>query len=187
VRLITRGGYDWMKHFPWIAEAALKNRQKHFVINGEAVVLGANGISDFNALHSGKHNEVQLCAFDVLAMDGDELRNLPSSMRKTNLARLLRGRADRIFASDFEQGEIGPDLFRKACEFGLECLASAASGNSPVSCQLSPQMKWFDRGGSPFPSKCREDIRYEYFCAIRRRRRGRMLRWVSTVVERKPR
>ena len=70
---------------------------------------------------NGKHNdEVQLCAFDVLAMDGDDLRNLPLSMRKTNLARLLHGRPDGIFISDFEQGEVGPDLFRKACKFGLE-------------------------------------------------------------------
>jgi hypothetical protein len=38
-----------------------------------AVVIGVDGVSDFNALHSGKHNEkVQLCAFDVLALDGDD-------------------------------------------------------------------------------------------------------------------
>ena len=91
VRLITRGGYDWTKRYPWIVEAALKNRIKQFVIDGEAGVLGVDGISDFNALHSGKHNEeVQLCAFDVLAMDGHDLRRLPLSMRKANLARLLR-------------------------------------------------------------------------------------------------
>jgi hypothetical protein len=72
------------------AEAALKNRRKHFFIDGEAVILGVDGYSDFNALHSGKHNnEVQLLAFDVLAMDCDDLRNLPLSMRKANLARLL--------------------------------------------------------------------------------------------------
>jgi bifunctional non-homologous end joining protein LigD len=125
VRLITKGGYDWSKRFPWIAEAALKNRQKHFVIDGEAVILGVDGYSDFNALHSGRYNdEVQLLAFDVLAMDGDDLRNLPLSMRKANLARLLARRPDGIFMSDFEQGEIGPDLFRKACEFGLEGLVS---------------------------------------------------------------
>ena len=41
VRLITRGGYDWTKRHPWIVEAALKNRQKQFVIGGEAVILGA--------------------------------------------------------------------------------------------------------------------------------------------------
>ena len=80
---------------------------------------------DFNALHSGKHNEeVQLCAFDVVALDGDDLRPLPLSMRKANLARLLARRPDGIFVSPFEQGEIGPDLFRKACEFGLEGLVS---------------------------------------------------------------
>jgi bifunctional non-homologous end joining protein LigD len=125
VRLITRGGYDWTNRFPWIAEAALKNRQKHFVIDGEAVILSVDGYSDWNALHSGKHNEeVQLCAFDVLAMDGDDLRDLPLSMRKANLARLLARRPDGIFVSDFEQGEIGPDLFRAACRMGLEGLVS---------------------------------------------------------------
>ena len=125
VRLISRGGSDWTSRFPWIGEAALKIRIRQFVIDGEAVILGVDGISDFDALHSGRHNEeVQLCAFDVLAMDGDDLRKLPLSMRKTNLARLLHGRPDGIFISEFEQGEIGPDLFRKACEFGLEGLVS---------------------------------------------------------------
>jgi bifunctional non-homologous end joining protein LigD len=59
-----------------------------------------------------------------LALDGDDLRKLPLSMRKTNLARLLTRRPDGIFVAPFEQGEIGPDLFRKACEFGLEGLVS---------------------------------------------------------------
>ena len=125
VRLITRGGSNWTDRFPWIVEAALKNRQKQFVIDGEAVILGVDGISNFNALHSGKHNEeVQLCAFDLLAMDGDDLRDLPLSMRKTNLSRLLARRPDGIFLSEFEQGEIGPDLFRAACNMGLEGLVS---------------------------------------------------------------
>jgi bifunctional non-homologous end joining protein LigD len=125
VRLITRGGYDWTKRFPWIVEAALKNRVKHFVIDGEAVILGVDGISDFNALHIGQHNdEVQLCAFDVLALDGDDLRKLPLSMRKTNLERLLARRPEGIFVNPFERGEIGPDLFRAACRMGLEGLVS---------------------------------------------------------------
>ena len=125
VRLITRGGYDWTERFPWIAEAALKNRQKQFVIDGEAVILGVDGYSDFIALHSRRHNdEVQLCAFDILAEGGDDLRRLPLSIRKANLERLLRGRPDGIFVNSFEIGEIGPDLFRKACEFGFEGLVS---------------------------------------------------------------
>src|SRR6202023_240802 len=102
-----------------------KNRQTSFVIDGEAVLLGVDGISDFNGLHSRKHNdEVQLYAFDILALDGDDLRKLPLHLRKTNLARLLARRPDGIFVSDFEQGEIGPDLFRAACKMGLEGLVS---------------------------------------------------------------
>jgi bifunctional non-homologous end joining protein LigD len=99
----------------------------HFpqVIDGEAVVLRVDGIADFDALHSRKHeDEVQLYAFDVLAIDGDDLRGLPLSTRKTNLARLLSRRPDGIFVAPFEQGEIGPDLFQAACRMGLEGLMS---------------------------------------------------------------
>jgi ATP-dependent DNA ligase len=104
VRLITRGGYDWTKRYPWIVESALKNRYKQFVIDGEAVILGVDGISDFNALHSGKHNdEVQLYAFDILALNGDDLRSLPLSMRKAHLERLLARRPDGIVAQNLGQ------------------------------------------------------------------------------------
>ena len=103
----------------------MRNRHKQFVIDGEAVILGIGGISDFNALHAGKSNhEVQLYAFDVLAMNGDDLRDLPLSMRKQNLARLLHRRPDGIFTGSFEQGETGPELFRHACLMGLEGLVS---------------------------------------------------------------
>ena len=128
VRLITRGGYDWTKRFPRVAQSALKNRRNQFVIDGEAVILGVDGVSDFNALHSRKQNhEVQLCAFDVLAVDDDDLRDLPLSMRKANLDRLLRGRPDGIFVNPFEKGAIGPDLFRTACDMGLDGLVSIRS------------------------------------------------------------
>ena len=49
-------------------------------------------------------------------------------MRKTNLARLLVRRPDGIFVAPFEQGEIGPDLFRAACAMGLEGLVSKRRG-----------------------------------------------------------
>lgn len=125
VRLLTRNGNDWTYRFPWIAEAALKNRRKQFVIDGEAVILGVDGVPDFNALHSCRYDEeVQLYAFDCLAIDGEDLRDLPLTMRKTSLARLLARRPDGIFVADFEHGAIGPDLFRKACEFGLEGIVS---------------------------------------------------------------
>ena len=94
---------------------------EQFVIDGEAVVLGADGVADFNALHSRKHDhEVQLYAFDMLAGDGDDMRGLPLTMRKADLARLLARRPDGIFVAPFEQGEIGPDLYRAACRMALK-------------------------------------------------------------------
>ena len=135
VRLITRGGYDWSKRYPWIIESALKNRHKQFVIDGEAVILGLDGISDFDALFSGKHNEeVQLYAFDCLALDGHDLRELPLSMRKSNLERLLARRPDGIFVAPFEQGEIGP---------------------GSVSCRLPA---WFQSGGTGLTRLARRSI-----------------------------
>jgi len=72
-----------------------------------------------------KHDdEVELHAFDCLVAEGDDLRKLPLSMRKTNLARLLARRVDGIHAASYEQGEIGPELFRHACLMGLEGLVS---------------------------------------------------------------
>jgi len=125
LRLITRGGHDWTSRYPWIVEAARKVRQQRFVLDGEAVILGLDGVSDFNALHSGKHNhEVQFCAFDILVEGGDDLRKLPLHMRKMNLKRLLARRPEGVFVSEFERGDIGADLFRAACRMGLEGLVS---------------------------------------------------------------
>ncbi len=124
MRLLSCNSSDWTKRYPWIAEAALKNR-KHFVIDGEAVILGVDGMSDFDALHSRKNDHAaQFYALDMLAGDGDDYWRLPLSMRKANLARLLARRSDVIFLAPFEQGEIGPDLFRHACMMGLEGMVS---------------------------------------------------------------
>jgi bifunctional non-homologous end joining protein LigD len=56
VRLFTRNGHDWSGRFPLITEAALRNRNSSFVLDGEAVLLGVDGISDFNGLHSRQHD-----------------------------------------------------------------------------------------------------------------------------------
>ena len=76
-------------------------------------------------------------------MDGDNLRDLPLSLRKTNPARLHRGRPDGIFISDLKQREIGPELFRKACEFGLEELVSKHR-DRPYGC--AREKHWMDQG-----------------------------------------
>src|SRR4051794_28259917 len=125
VRLFTRKGYDWSDRYPLITEAALRIRSSSFVLDGEAVLLGVDGRSDFDGLHSRKHNgEVQLYAFDMLVSDGADVRALPLHLRKNSLARMLARRVDGIFLSDYEQGEIGQDLFRHACLMGLEGLVS---------------------------------------------------------------
>ncbi|MGX1151468.1 bifunctional non-homologous end joining protein LigD [Bradyrhizobium ottawaense] len=137
VRLYTKGGFDWTKRYPWIVESALKIRTQQFVLDGEAVVLNVDGMSDFDALHSRKHDhEVQFYAFDILSGDGDDYRRLPLSMRKANLARLLARRAEGVFLAPSERGEIGPDLFRHACIMGLEGMVSkhADRAYSPGRC-----------------------------------------------------
>ena len=91
------------------------------MLDGEAVILGVDGVSDFNALHSGKHNkEVHLCALDMLAMDGDDLRKLPLSTRKANLARLLARRRSQLDISPLQLAfdDIESDLKR---EYGERC------------------------------------------------------------------
>ena len=67
---------------------------------------------------------MQLYAFDPLAIDGDDLRDLPLYLLKNQLSRLLARRVGGVQLAPFEQGEIGPDLFRAACRMGLEGLVS---------------------------------------------------------------
>jgi ATP-dependent DNA ligase len=68
--------------------------------------------------------EVQLCAFHILAEADDDLRKLPLHLRKAKLERLLARRPEGIFVNPFGRGEIGPELFRAACRMGLEGLVS---------------------------------------------------------------
>ena len=97
VRLLTRRGYDWSDRY--VAEAALRLRKQSFVVDGEAVVLGPDGISDFEGLHSGTCNEeVRLYAFDLLSDDapartcpGDTPGERPPGRRRPRVCR--RGHA----------------------------------------------------------------------------------------------
>src|SRR5262249_57414188 len=107
-------------------EARIDAPVKHWKLSPMDVeLLGPDGVSDFASLHSGRHNErAHLYAFDMLAGDGEDHRQLPLSLRKTNLARLLKQRIPGVFIAEYEQGEIGRDLFRVACNMGLEGIVS---------------------------------------------------------------
>jgi bifunctional non-homologous end joining protein LigD len=71
VRLFTRRGYNWTDRYPAIAAAAGKLRAKSFTLDGEAVVVGHDGVAVFDALHRRhKASEALLSAFDLLERTG---------------------------------------------------------------------------------------------------------------------
>ena len=83
MRLFTRRGHDWTDRYPAIAAAAGRLRARSFTMDGEAVVVGVDGVAVFDALHRRrKATEAILYAFDLLELDGEDLRPLPLGARK---------------------------------------------------------------------------------------------------------
>jgi bifunctional non-homologous end joining protein LigD len=124
VRLFTRNGYDWSARYPAISVTATLLRAKSFALDGEAVVCGPDGVAIFDALHRrGTVTEAMMYAFDLLELDGEDLRAMPLVDRKRRLARLLGGRRLGIVLSDHTD-EDGALLFVHACRMGLEGIVS---------------------------------------------------------------
>jgi bifunctional non-homologous end joining protein LigD len=99
-------------------------RARSFTLDGEAVVCGPDGVAVFDALHRrGTVSEAMLYAFDLLELDGEDLRARPLGDRKKRLARLLGGRRRGIVLSDHTD-EDGALLFVHACRMGLEGIVS---------------------------------------------------------------
>jgi bifunctional non-homologous end joining protein LigD len=100
-------------------------RQKHFVLDGEFVVIDKDSVSDFDALASRKHDKrAQFYAFDMLAGDGEDPRPQALVLRNSKLARLLSCSVDGIFIAEYGQGDVGDVLFRVACNMGVEGIVS---------------------------------------------------------------
>ncbi|TGV63652.1 ATP-dependent DNA ligase, partial [Mesorhizobium sp. M2D.F.Ca.ET.160.01.1.1] len=124
-RLITRGGIDWTKRYGDLAGAFAKLPCREAIIDGEIVVLDAKGISRFallqDALASGAGSKLHFYAFDLLHLDGWDLRKAPLQRRKALLAELLAGQASNsaIQFSDHVEGS-GQGLYDQATELGLE-------------------------------------------------------------------
>jgi bifunctional non-homologous end joining protein LigD len=95
VKLYSRPGNDLTYRFPLIVEALVKLRSRSCIIDGEAVACGDDGIASFDRIRYRRHNgSVFLYAFDLIELDGDDLRRDPLAVRKATLASLLRrGRA----------------------------------------------------------------------------------------------
>ena len=122
MRLFTCRGYDWTERYPAIAAAAAKLRAKSFSLDGEAVVAGADGVAVFDTLHRrGRVADAILQAFDLLELDGEDLRSLPLSQRKPRLARLL-SRVQAGIALNEHTDANGELMFRQACVMGLRGL-----------------------------------------------------------------
>jgi bifunctional non-homologous end joining protein LigD len=124
IRTRTRRGYDWTDRFPLIVEAASRLRATTFLLDGEGVILRSDGVSDFDALHDHRRDsEVQLLAFDMLELDGEDLRPEPLERRKAGLAKLLR-RSDAGIQLTEHLEAPGHVVFAHACLLGLEGIVS---------------------------------------------------------------
>jgi bifunctional non-homologous end joining protein LigD len=137
VRLYSRPGNDLTKRFPLIAEAMARLRPRSCIIDGEAVVLGDDGLPSFDRLRYRRRDaSVILVAFDLIELNGDDLRRDPIEKRRAALARLLSRAAPRIQFNEHieEDGEI---VFEHACKLGLEGIVSKRMG-SPYSSGRSP-------------------------------------------------
>ena len=98
-------------------------RARSFTVDGEAVVCGSDGVAIFDALHRrGTVSEAMLYAFDLLELDGEDLRARPLGDRKKRLAKLLGGRAGIVLSEHTD--EDGATIFRQACRMGLEGIVS---------------------------------------------------------------
>ncbi len=131
-RVLTRNGLDWTDRFPPIAEAAARLPVDTAVLDGEAVVLDAAGLSSFALLQEaigrfgnrrGAAGEVRCALFDLLHHDGRDLRDLPLIERKQALRDLLPDDGP-LFYSDHIDGAGGADVLRNACGMALEGIIS---------------------------------------------------------------
>jgi bifunctional non-homologous end joining protein LigD len=142
VALLTRNGFDWTDRFPTIARAAAELAVASAYIDGEAVVE-ERGIPDFRALRvalgEGRGDKAVLIAFDLLFLDGTDLRSTSLEERKRLLAEILRaGAAGRAIVYS-EHAELGDFMMKQAAGLGLEGVVSKRRDRPYVS---GPTRDW---------------------------------------------
>jgi bifunctional non-homologous end joining protein LigD len=129
VRLFTRNGHDWTGRFPLIARAALSLKSVSCLIDGEAVACDDDGMPCFDRVRYRRADgHVFLYAFDLIELDGDDLRREPIEGRKVLLIRLLAKARVGLQVNDHIE-EPGDVVFRHACKLGLEGIVSKRLGS----------------------------------------------------------
>jgi ATP-dependent DNA ligase len=126
VRLITRKGNDFSSRFPFIAMAVSKLPVRSCLIDGEAIVCDDNGLAVFELIRRHRAGEhAVLSAFDLLELDGRDLRREPIERRKTLLAKLLKGSHSSIVSMSITR--------RTARSYSTRLVGSAVKVLSPRS------------------------------------------------------
>jgi ATP-dependent DNA ligase len=124
IRLYTRNGYDFTERYPKIVRALESLPVRSCYIDGEAIVVDESGLSVFDVLRWRLHDHAAvLCAFDLIELDGRDLRAQPLERRKATLADLLRGVQDGIAFNQHFVGD-GAIIFQHACALGCEGIVS---------------------------------------------------------------
>ena len=156
VRLLTRSGLDWTERFgDTVASALAALPLETALIDGEVVVQRDNGASDFSALQQdlseGRSDRFLYYAFDLLHLDGQDLRKAPLIERKALLEKLIPGSQTVKYSEHFE--ESGDLVLDHACRLSLEGVISKAKTSAYVS----------GRKGDWIKSKC--SMRQEFVIA----------------------
>jgi ATP-dependent DNA ligase len=129
VRLLTRNGHDWSPRYPLIVEAVNALKVWSCLIDDEAVACDDTGLAFFERLRQKpKGQHVFLYAFDLLELDGKDLRHEPIEVRKATLASLLR-RCPAGVRLNEHLAHPGDVVFRHACKLGLEGIVSKRLGS----------------------------------------------------------
>ena len=137
VKLYSRPGNDLTHRFPLIVEALVHLRSGSCIIDGEAVACDDGGMPSFNRIRYRRHDAgVFLYAFDLIELNGDDLRRDPFQVRKATLASVLAKAGPGIRFNEHIEAD-GPTVFAHACKMGLEGIVSKRkdstyrSGRSP--------------------------------------------------------
>jgi bifunctional non-homologous end joining protein LigD len=129
VRLLTRKGTNFSNRFPQIVAAVTLLPARSCLIDGEAVVCNEHGLAVFELIRGYRHDAAAvLCAFDLLELDGKDLRRTPIEERKGILAELLSYPHQGIAFNEHYVGD-GAIIFKHACALGCEGIVSKRLGS----------------------------------------------------------